>query len=829
MTTKMLIDARHPEETRVVLQDGKRVEDFEFESAAKKQLKGNIYLAKVTRVEPSLQAAFVDYGGNRHGFLAFSEIHPDYYQIPTEDRQALLEAQREELSDDSDADEPEAEVAADESEAAPHNEAEDVDAEDGADGDADPSEEGADPAVAAEAAEVEEAQEVIRSRRRNMRRRYKIQEVIKKRQILLVQIVKEERGNKGAALTTYLSLAGRYCVLMPNSTHGGGISRKISNAADRKRLRSVMDEMNLPSTMGCIIRTAGMARTKTEIKRDFDYLIRLWEGIREGTLKSIAPMLIHEEGNLIKRAIRDLYTRDIEEVLVDGEEGYKTAKAFMKMLMPSHARRVLHYKEPAPLFQATDVDVQLETIFSPTVQLKSGGYIVINPTEALVSIDVNSGKSTKEHNIEETAVRTNLEAAGEVARQLRLRDMAGLIVIDFIDMEDRNNNRNVERRMKDALKDDRARIQVGRISQFGLMEMSRQRLRPGMLEATTMECPSCVGTGLVRNVQSSSLQALRAIEAQVAHARGGKIRITLPPDVGLYLLNEKRELLIDLETRNETHVEVLGDRTLMTDELRIERVEINEDGEEKVIKAEPRKVDTAAFAADGGDDGRGKRKRKRRGRGRGHTDQDDGDVETPIETEASEPSVDENGEEKPVRKRKRRGRRGGRRNRETEPQDANGEVQVQDAPSSADDTGREAAPAAEAADTPAQTVQEASPDEPASEEAKAPKRRRARRKPAAKTQPDAEAQTSEDKPTTKASAPSEDKPKAEAKPKAEPTPKAEPKPKAELEPKVEAKPAESPVMKEEAQTAPEPVSPDDVKAKRPARKSFWQRAFERDK
>ncbi|MEM1020017.1 MAG: ribonuclease E/G, partial [Pseudomonadota bacterium] len=576
MTMKMLIDARHREETRVVVQKGKRLEDFEFESATRRQLKGNIYLAKVTRVEPSLQAAFVDYGGNRHGFLPFSEIHPDYYQIPAADKEALLAQQRAEFADDQ-ADEDEAEA----DEGALDAKAEDntVDAEDeaeveedaeavaDAEGDGDPEAE-----ASSEAAEVEEAQEKIRSKRRTMRKRYKIQEVIKKRQILLVQIVKEERGNKGAAATTYLSLAGRYCVLMPNSTHGGGISRKISSGTDRKRLRSVMDSLNLPDTMGCIIRTAGMKRTKTEIKRDFDYLTRLWEGIREATLKSIAPTLIHEEGNLIKRAIRDLYTRDIEEVIVDGEEGYKVAKSFMKMLMPSHARRVLQYKDPAPLFQANDVDAQLQSIMSPTVQMRSGGYLVINPTEALVSIDVNSGKSTKEHNIEETAVRTNLEAADEVARQLRLRDMAGLVVIDFIDMEDRGNNRAVERRMKDALKDDRARVQVGRISQFGLMEMSRQRLRPGMLEATTMECPMCHGTGIVRNVPSASLQALRAIEADVMNAAGGRLRITLPPDVGLYLLNEKRELLIDLETRNDVRVEVLGDRTLATDDYRLERI-----------------------------------------------------------------------------------------------------------------------------------------------------------------------------------------------------------------------------------------------------------------
>lgn len=827
MITKMLIDARHREETRIVLQRGKRVEDFEFESAAKKQLKGNIYLAKVTRVEPSLQAAFVDYGGNRHGFLAFSEIHPDYYQIPTEDREALLEAQREEMSDD-DEDADLGEASTDEASAADEAASDEAGTDADEDGDDDPAAPEADAeaeAVAPEAAEVEEAQEKIRSRRRNMRKRYKIQEVIKKRQILLIQIVKEERGNKGAALTTYLSLAGRYCVLMPNSTHGGGISRKISNATDRKRLRSVMDGLNLPNTMGCIIRTAGMKRTKTEIKRDFDYLIRLWEDIREGTLKSIAPALIHEEGNLIKRAIRDLYTRDIEEVLVDGEEGYKTAKAFMKMLMPSHARRVLHYKEPAPLYQALDVDVQLETIFSPTVQLKSGGYIVINPTEALVSIDVNSGKSTKEHNIEETAVRTNLEAASEVARQLRLRDMAGLIVIDFIDMEDRGNNRSVERRMKDALKDDRARVQVGRISQFGLMEMSRQRLRPGMLEATTMDCPTCHGTGLVRNVQSSSLQALRAIEAQSASATGGKLRITLPPDVGLYLMNEKRELLTDLEARNSMRIEVLGDRTLMTDEYRLERIEINEDGEEKTFKAEPRKVEASSFADDNDDGGR-KRKRKRRSRGgRGRSD---GDTQDDTQQDASPDSAqtdtaEGSEDDKPARKRKRRGRRGGRRNKDTENAAAATTDAEENTPAPADDGDAPAAvDAPEAAQAP-----ESEAAQQAGEDSKPPKRRRARRKPAAKQAKDDSAAPTEPAAASDAAvdaAPSKDAP-AEAQPAADTKPAKTKEAEAPADNKSGG--TEENAEEEDGAPVPEPVSPEDVKAKRPARKSFWQRAFDR--
>ena len=795
MTMKMLIDARHREETRVVVQKGKRLEDFEFESATRRQLKGNIYLAKVTRVEPSLQAAFVDYGGNRHGFLPFSEIHPDYYQIPAADKEALLAQQRAEFADDQ-ADEDEAEAdegalnaKAEDNTADAEDEAEveeDAEAVADAEGDGEPEAE-----ASSEAAEVEEAQEKIRSKRRTMRKRYKIQEVIKKRQILLVQIVKEERGNKGAAATTYLSLAGRYCVLMPNSTHGGGISRKISSGTDRKRLRSVMDSLNLPDTMGCIIRTAGMKRTKTEIKRDFDYLTRLWEGIREATLKSIAPTLIHEEGNLIKRAIRDLYTRDIEEVIVDGEEGYKVAKSFMKMLMPSHARRVLQYKDPAPLFQANDVDAQLQSIMSPTVQMRSGGYLVINPTEALVSIDVNSGKSTKEHNIEETAVRTNLEAADEVARQLRLRDMAGLVVIDFIDMEDRGNNRAVERRMKDALKDDRARVQVGRISQFGLMEMSRQRLRPGMLEATTMECPMCHGTGIVRNVPSASLQALRAIEADVMNAAGGRLRITLPPDVGLYLLNEKRELLIDLETRNDVRVEVLGDRTLATDDYRLERIEYTDDGDEKVTKVEAKVVEASAFADDS-EDGRGKRKRRRRGRGRGKSDQDTAEAKSSdaaddaSDVDAKSESDDE--EKSSGRKRKRRGRRGGRKSKEAAAETATEETVSEDAVEAADETKADAEPT----DTP-------------------PKRRRVRRKTKAADKEAADAQVQSETVAEETTIEVPDAPASNGEAQ-----------KADSVPIEEA----APETAEDAEpAAPEPVNPDSVQTKKPARKSFWQRAL----
>ncbi|MGB3808162.1 MAG: Rne/Rng family ribonuclease, partial [Erythrobacter sp.] len=544
MATRMLIDARHSEETRVAVLKGNRIEEFDFESAEHRQIKGNIYLAKVTRVEPSLQAAFVDFGGNRHGFLAFSEIHPDYYQIPQSDREALLaeeaEAAEEEArlraeeeaagispGDEYDAEDESAEAlaedlaedgleeidtsdkdrvatiedgASDDSDDEDDDEDDDDDDEDNGDdqssrrsrrgrgrrrqgsrGKSNGRNGNGDNRGRSRAKEVDE----VRAKRMALRRRYKIQDVIQRRQVLLVQVVKEERGNKGAALTTYLSLAGRYTVLMPNSSHGGGISRKISSASDRKRLKQVVSDLSLPKSMGLIVRTAGLSRTKTEIKRDFDYLARLWDDIRQTTLKSTAPSLIHSDSDLIKRAIRDIYNREIEEVVVEGEAGYKSAKAFMKMLMPSHARRVKAYSDPVPLFQRYGAEDQLRAMYDPMVQLKSGGYLIINPTEALVSIDINSGRSTKEHGIEQTALHTNLEAAREIARQLRLRDMAGLVVIDFIDMERTGNVRKVEREMKEALKTDRARIQVGRISGFGLMEMSRQRLRTGVLEATT--------------------------------------------------------------------------------------------------------------------------------------------------------------------------------------------------------------------------------------------------------------------------------------------------------------------------------------------------------
>ena len=534
MSQRMLIDARHPEETRVAVVNGSRIEEFDFEAAERKQLKGNIYLAKVTRVEPSLQAAFIEYGGNRHGFLAFSEIHPDYYQIPKEDRDALIRE--------------EAELTLDEHHDEPH-----VDQEGG--------EEGEEIAVTGGADDA--GSDVLRRQRQALRRRYKIQEVIRRRQVLLVQVAKEERGNKGAALTTYLSLAGRFCVLMPNTAHGGGISRKISNLGDRKRLKSIMADLQLPAGMGAIVRTAGLKRTKIEIKRDFDYLTRLWDEIRETTLSSVAPCLVHQDSDLIKRAIRDIYSREIEQVLVDGPEGYAAASTFMQLLMPNHAAKVVEYADPVPLFQRFGVEASLAGMYQPVVQLKSGGYIVINPTEALVSIDVNSGRSTREHGIEETAYKTNLEAADEIGRQLRLRDMAGLVVIDFIDMEIGGNNRRVERAMKEAMKHDRARIQIGRISSFGLMEMSRQRLRTGVLEASTHVCPMCDGSGYVRSVASAALAALRALEAEAIKGRATEFSLRAGLEVAMYILNRKRSDVVELEERYGIAVETIPDETLM--------------------------------------------------------------------------------------------------------------------------------------------------------------------------------------------------------------------------------------------------------------------------
>jgi ribonuclease E len=686
MANKMLIDATHPEETRVVVLRGNRVEEFDFETAHRKQLRGNIYLAKVTRVEPSLQAAFVDYGGNRHGFLAFSEIHPDYYQIPVADRQALIaedeRAQRDEDEDDErghrrhgrhrrrdqrrrasgddtvqsealgaegpDAaaqpigenvvDDPLPEVGGDEPSASPAVQAatspdlgaandtrqaaaigetanppteaetaapnpvahsEPAAAADAPAGEPAPdqpletspaeppehvAEAGSDtagptedrPAESSEADDsggpgAEDEEEVVESvggadameevpvRAPRYRRQYKIQEVIKRRQVMLVQVVKEERGTKGAALTTYLSLAGRYCVLMPNTARGGGISRKITSPEDRKKLREIAEELQVPDGMGVILRTAGAARTKAEVKRDFEYLLRLWEQVRDLTLKSTAPMLVYEEGSLAKRSIRDLYTKDIEEIIVAGEGGYRDAKEFMRMLMPSHARNVKLYNDSQPVFSRYGIESQLDAMFSPTVQLRSGGYVVINQAEALVAIDVNSGRSTREHHIEDTALKTNVEAAEEIARQLRLRDLAGLIVIDFIDMDEKRNNRTVERRLKDALRNDRARIQVGRISHFGLLEMSRQRIRTSVLESSTEKCPHCGGTGHVRSVSSVALQLLRSLEDTLLKGATHNQIIRTRPEIALYVLNQKRAHLRALEERFRITVTVSAD------------------------------------------------------------------------------------------------------------------------------------------------------------------------------------------------------------------------------------------------------------------------------
>ncbi|MEJ7777517.1 MAG: Rne/Rng family ribonuclease [Sphingomicrobium sp.] len=578
MSMRMLIDARHREETRVAVVKGNRIEEFDFESAEHKQLKGNIYLAKVTRVEPSLQAAFIDYGGNRHGFLAFSEIHPDYYQIPKADRDALLREEAEQAAEEEKLRYAEADrrdAAGEDGDEAAESDDEGYEAvlesDDGDNGENGEGEESVEAGTGSNRSPVDEsAADELRQKRQNLRRRYKIQDVIQRRQVLLVQVVKEERGNKGAALTTYLSLAGRYCVLMPNTSHGGGISRKISNGADRKRLKSIMGDLNLPSTMGLIVRTAGLSRTKVEIKRDFDYLARLWDEIREKTLGSSAPVLVYRDSDLIKRAIRDLYNRDIDEVIVEGEDGYKAARGFMKLLMPSHVRRVQQHVDATPLFQRHGAEDQLSAMYQPLVQLKSGGYLVINPTEALVSIDINSGRSTREHNIEQTAFATNLEAAAEIARQLRLRDMAGLVVIDFIDMEQSSHVRKVEKAMKDALKNDRARIQIGRISSFGLMEMSRQRLRTGVLEASTKSCPHCEGSGLMRTASSSGLSALRIIEDEAARGRGDTILLRAGREAAIYLLNRKRAELADIESRYGASIEVTIDEAFEGAKMSVE-------------------------------------------------------------------------------------------------------------------------------------------------------------------------------------------------------------------------------------------------------------------
>ncbi len=918
MAKKMLIDATHAEETRVVVVDGNKVEEFDFETENRRQLAGNIYLAKVTRVEPSLQAAFVDYGGNRHGFLAFNEIHPDYYQIPVADREALMEEERayveaQRARDEDDEDKPKRgrssrsraaraktddavetrevegdvsgmetidlgdsegddtaeglspmelvgetpveEPSEDEAEAveaqADTEEAEAVEADVDAEADADAEDEAprgrsrrgkkdaAEKDESIESVADEDEEEDIRPVRKPRPRRYKIQEVVKVRQIMLVQVVKEERGNKGAALTTYLSLAGRYCVLMPNTARGGGISRKITNPADRKKLKEIATEIEVPKGAGLIVRTAGAKRTKTEIKRDYEYLQRLWEQIRELTLKSTAPAKIYEEGDLIKRSIRDLYSREIDEVLVEGERGYRIAKDFMKMIMPSHSKNVQRYEDNLPLFARFQVESYLAGMFNPTVQLKSGGYIVIGVTEALVAVDVNSGRATKEGSIEETALKTNLEAADEVARQLRLRDLAGLIVIDFIDMDERRNNASVEKRMKDRLKSDRARIQVGRISGFGLMEMSRQRLRPGMIEATTQPCSSCHGTGLIRSDDNLALSVLRQIEEEGTRRRSREVLVKCPVGIANFLMNQKREHVAQIEARYGMSVRIEGDPSLISPDFTLEKFKTAT----RVVK----EVASTAISATAAlmDD----------------IDSEEPDEIDEIATEATEETAETNGEDKPKKRRRRRRRRGkgngGDANGESgsgENGNGNGEV-LQDA--------AEEAGAVEAADE----AVEAAPAEAEAAETEAPKKKTVSRsrkkkedtpaeaKPATAAKADVAeavetAETEEKpkkatrKPSTRAKKPKADEAEAGVEAAAEDKAPAKPKttrsrakkkpveadeaapPVAAAEPVVEATPA--PVVEvaavPEAVTAPEPAPAPEVKddtPPKPKKRGWW--------
>ena len=938
MPKKMLIDATHAEETRVVVVDGNKVEEFDFESENRRQLAGNIYLAKVTRVEPSLQAAFVDYGGNRHGFLAFSEIHPDYYQIPVADRQALLEEERAyaeaqskkeeedekpkrrsrsrsrsrakskaeettssdattsteiegmetvDLNDEVEVDENEASSPMERVKESPvetpeasedhddHDQTAEVEDDDDEEGAADAAER--DETI--ESVADEDDSEDIRPVRKPRPRRYKIQEVIKVRQILLVQVVKEERGNKGAALTTYLSLAGRYCVLMPNTARGGGISRKITNAADRKKLKDIANEIKVPQGAGLIVRTAGAKRTRAEIKRDYEYLQRLWEQIRELTLKSIAPAKIYEEGDLIKRSIRDLYNREIEEILVEGERGYRIAKDFMKMIMPSHAKNVKRYEENLPLFARYQVESYLSGMFNPTVQLPSGGYIVIGVTEALVAIDVNSGRATKEGSIEQTALKTNLEAADEVARQLRLRDLAGLIVIDFIDMDERKNNAAVEKRMKDKLKTDRARIQVGRISGFGLMEMSRQRLRPGMIEATTQPCQACHGTGLIRSDDNLALSIIRQIEEEGTRRRSREVLIKAPVGIANFVMNQKREHVAQIEARYGMSVRIEGDPTLVSPDFSMEKFktatrsiaqpvdhvvsvdtslmdQIDED-EAEAAAAAAAKEDARDTNENGDDDGKPKRRRRRRrsrgGRGRngnGDTqngenrddnaeedaaeDQSDADTadtsvaeDAPAEAEVNADAAEQaEAEEKP----KKRTRSRSRTSKAKETAEVAAETADADAKTSDEGSGADTAevsedkPKAKPKSTRSRSRKKKSDEaaEPAAETADAPAE--AEEKPKKKTRsrakPKAEAKPETESAEAAVEAPAE-APAPEAPAEADSV-AAEPAPaEAEAEPapvaaEDAAEPAETAAASEEVEAAN-----DDAEAKKPKRKGWW--------
>ena len=888
----MLIDATHAEETRVVVVDGNKVEEFDFESENKRQLAGNIYLAKVTRVEPSLQAAFVDYGGNRHGFLAFSEIHPDYYQIPVADRLALMEEERayaeaqaakededekpkrrtrsrsrskskaeDTVSDDAtvskdadttDSDQingmqtvdlddeegsspmervaetPVEEPEGDDSKAEGDTpKAAKADAKDAAKPDADDQDDSDDADDSDDSPKAKDASskddsiesvaddddhDDLRTARKPRPKRYKIQEVVKVRQILLVQVVKEERGNKGAALTTYLSLAGRYCVLMPNTARGGGISRKITNAADRKKLKEIANEIQVPKGAGLIVRTAGAQRTKAEIKRDYEYLQRLWEQIRELTLKSIAPAKIYEEGDLIKRSIRDLYNREIDEVFVEGERGYRIAKDFMKMIMPSHAKNVKLYSETLPLFARYQVESYLSGMFNPTVQLPSGGYIVIGVTEALVAIDVNSGRATKEGSIEQTATKTNLEAAAEVARQLRLRDLAGLIVIDFIDMDERRNNAAVEKLMKDKLKTDRARIQVGRISGFGLMEMSRQRLRPGMIEATTQPCHACHGTGLIRSDDNLALSILRQIEEEGTRKRSREVLITAPVGIANFLMNQKREHIAHIEGRYGMSVRIEGDPALVSPDFTLEKFKTAT----RVVTPIEHVVSVDTSIMD-------------------EVDDMDIDVATEadaeVETADAEPTNNDNGaqnqqggsdddndaEGKPKRRRRRRRRRGGKANGDDAANGDNNDTDSDGDNDSSSDADKSDATVEAKADVPA-----AATNEDATQQDK-PKRTRSRtRKPkadaAAEATVDTDAKTSEAADAAASDADSaEEAPKPKRtrtrKPKAAPVDAAKDAPKPEETPAPQEQPAPEP--KPEPEVKPDAPTPEPAKEPTP--------------
>lgn len=794
---KMLIDGGHAEETRVVIVSGNRLEDFDVEVESRRQLKGNIYLAKVTRVEPSLQAAFVDFGGNRHGFLAFNEIHPDYYQIPVADRAALLEEQRAAEAEAEDADEA------------------DDDDDDGA------------PVQTVGGDDAEDEAEVRRAKS-TPRRNYKIQEVIKRRQILLVQVVKEERGNKGAALTTYISLPGRYCVLMPNTARGGGVSRKIANGADRRKLKTYLKDMEIPDGMAVIVRTAGAKRTKAEIKRDYEYLLRLWTQIRDTTMESIAPCLIYEEGNLIKRAIRDLYTKDIDEIIVEGNDSYRMAKDFMKLLIPSHAKRVQPYKDDSiPLFHSHNVERQLDAMHDNVVPLRSGGYLVLNQTEALVAVDVNSGKATRERNIEETALNTNLEAAEEIARQLRLRDLAGLVVIDFIDMEVNRNNNKVERQLKDAMKLDRARIQIGRISPFGLLELSRQRLRPSLMETSSEVCSACGGTGYRRSVGSAALSVIRAIEEEAFKKRSTAVTVHVASEVALYILNNKRSLLGDIEQKYGMQVSIEADDSLIPPDHRMERM--TEDGNvvAELHDADSRSKANADQAArdDDGDGSRSKRRRRRGRRGRkGGNDHEvagDDDNDSTADEEQDEAATDQeanadvDGDEDGDKPKRRRGRRGGRRRsrkRNAAENETTEEATAED--SSADE---DAAPSEEG-----ETAETASPETEANidaAEAEAPKKKRSRRsRSKAKAEDKAEdtVEQAADASSEEAKAPTSE-PEQAFEPPTEPAPEPEP------EPVVSAEPAINEAAVAEAAKTTVIVVGEDSEKPEGGRRGWWRR------